>query len=540
MHLPHLSIDKASDQLFVMDRQARIVNVNESACQTLGFQRRELLSMSFADIDAFVSIEVWEKLWAELDTNQTLQFESEHRIKNGSLIPVGIQSRLITLDGRKYVCSIVKQLTGQHRETPEHQEINERFRILFEYAAVGMARVSLNGEFLQVNDAFCRMVGYSREEILAKTITYQQLTHPEDILPSLDRHQQLLSGQIPSFSLMKRCVSKRGAMIWVNLSVSLLRDSEGGPLYFIGTALDITDSKRKEESQNLAAAVLAHTHDGIFITDLQGRIRQVNPAFVELTGFEEREVLGQTAQALQADLHPEGFVESVWRSLKSKGHWRGEIWGRHKNGKLHPLLMTISAIKDHSSETTGYVAVFSDISKIKESEAQLQFLAHHDPLTGLPNRRLLELRVEHALEIASRNRQPMGILMIDLDHFKAVNDRLGHAAGDELLTVVGLRLSKRLRQMDTLARLGGDEFAVLLETPVDREAAGQVAQALLAELSAPVSLTCGQAIRVEASIGISLFPDHGDRYSGLMQRADAALYQAKNQGRNTFRYFSDL
>jgi diguanylate cyclase (GGDEF)-like protein len=199
-------------------------------------------------------------------------------------------------------------------------------------------------------------------------------------------------------------------------------------------------------------------------------------------------------------------------------------------------MMTISAIGNSAAEAVRYVSVFSDISKLKESEAQLNFLANHDPLTGLANRRLLEMRVEEALEFARRHRQPLSLLIIDLDHFKEVNDKLGHPAGDELLIEVGCRFSQRLRQGDTLARLGGDEFAVLLESPTDRESAGHVAESLLAQLDAPLTLKSGAEIKVRASIGVCWYPDHGERYSDLIQHADAALYHAKRGGRDTFRF----
>jgi diguanylate cyclase (GGDEF)-like protein len=203
-------------------------------------------------------------------------------------------------------------------------------------------------------------------------------------------------------------------------------------------------------------------------------------------------------------------------------------------------LLTVSTIKAYFDKAIRYVGVFSDISKLKEAENQLSFLAHHDPLTGLANRRLLELRVEHALKIARRNRQPLALLMIDLDHFKQVNDNLGHAVGNALLKEMALRFAKRLRHTDTIARLGGDEFAVLLEGPTDREAAGRVAEDLLGGLDIGGAMNGENAMMTGLSIGISLFPEHGDNFSDLLRHADAALYQAKREGRGTFRYFSHL
>lgn len=537
MRLPQLSIDKASDQLFLLDRQGRIIHANETACRFLGYSRAELGAMHFAHIDSLLVPEVWERHWQELEKSRLLRFESEHRKKDGSLALVSIHSRFIELDGQEYICAVAQNQDEQPWEVSEAKESNERFRMLFEYAAVGMTRFSVTGEFLQANDAFCRLTGYDREEILARGITFQQLIFPEDLGAALKQHRQLLDGRLSAPPIEVRYIHKQGGIVWVNLSVSLLRDSFGAPLYFIGTALDISKAKQTEEFQNLASAVFAHTHDGIVITDLEGRIESINPAFTELTGYTEDEVLGQNPKLLKSNRHAPAFYAELWSSLKSKGHWRGEIWNRHKNGEIHPRLMTISAINNSAGEASRYVGVFSDISALKESEAQLNFLAYHDPLTGLANRRMLELRMEHALEVARRGGQRLALLMIDMDHFKEVNDSLGHPAGDALLIAVGQRFSKRLRHADTLARLGGDEFAVLLESPADQDDARRVAEDLLAQLQTPVMLACGTEITASASIGVSWFPDHGKRYSDLMQHADAALYQAKGAGRRTFRLF---
>jgi diguanylate cyclase (GGDEF)-like protein/PAS domain S-box-containing protein len=302
---------------------------------------------------------------------------------------------------------------------------------------------------------------------------------------------------------------------------------------------EVSERKRVEESLRLAATVFEHTHDGVLITDMEQRIQSVNRAFTTLTGYEESEVVGQTPNLLKSGRHGQAFYQALWESLLSQGYWRGEIWNRRKNGEIYPELLTISAVTGTDGQTTSYVGIFADIGKLKESEMQMEFLAYRDPLTNLPNRRLLELRLEHALKLAVRRRQPLALLMIDLDHFKDVNDSLGHPAGDDLLQQVSARFARRLRRDDTLARLGGDEFAVLLESSEDSEDAGLVAQNLIDELADPVRLACGAEVSVGTSIGISLFPQHGECWADLLQHADAALYQVKKEGRNTFRYYTD-
>lgn len=223
-----------------------------------------------------------------------------------------------------------------------------------------------------------------------------------------------------------------------------------------------------------------------------------------------------------------------------RSHWQGEIWNRRKNGETFPELLSISAVKDESGQVSGYVGVFADIAKLKSSEAELGFLAHHDPLTRLPNRLLLLSRLEHSIDLAHRENRLLALLMLDLDRFKDVNDSFGHLAGDELLQQVAVRLTARLRDVDTVTRLGGDEFTVLLEDIAHPEDAARVADAIIIALSEPWQLANGVEVRIGASVGISLFPQqHGNSAAEMLQQADAALYHAKAEGCGRFMYFSE-
>jgi diguanylate cyclase (GGDEF)-like protein/PAS domain S-box-containing protein len=304
---------------------------------------------------------------------------------------------------------------------------------------------------------------------------------------------------------------------------------------------DITERKRIEERLRQASVVFESTREGVIITDAEQRILRVNPAFCELTGYTETEVMGQTPSLLNSGRQGRDFYAEMWASLNAVGHWQGEIWNRRKNGEIYPELLSISAITDDSGQAIGYVGIFADISKIKESEFELEFLAHHDPLTHLPNRLLLFSRLEHSIEQAKRENRQLALLMLDLDRFKDVNDSFGHLAGDELLQQVGGRLTARLRGVDTVCRLGGDEFTVtlLLEDISHPEDAARVANEIIIALSEPWLLAHGEEVRIGVSVGISLFPQHGNTAAELLQHADAALYQAKAEGRGRFMYFSE-
>ncbi len=287
-----------------------------------------------------------------------------------------------------------------------------------------------------------------------------------------------------------------------------------------------------------AAAVFESTREGVVITDLTPRILTVNRAYTEITGYEEAEVVGRNPSLLKSGRQEEAFYQMLWANLLEAGHWQGEIWNRRKNGEIYPQLLTISSVYDGEGLPSHYVGVMTDISQLKQSEARLEHLAHYDPLTDLPNRLLLQSRLEHALEHAERHQQQIAVLFLDLDRFKDVNDSLGHPVGDELLEALARRLGERLREDDTLGRLGGDEFLVLLENLERPEDAAGVAKTLLQLLEQPFSLPSGHEVYVGASIGISLYPDDGLNVTELIKNADVAMYQAKEQGRNTASFYT--
>jgi diguanylate cyclase (GGDEF)-like protein/PAS domain S-box-containing protein len=296
------------------------------------------------------------------------------------------------------------------------------------------------------------------------------------------------------------------------------------------------DALRAQQSLRQHARVFESTSEGVVITDAQGRILAVNQSFLSITGYSESEVLGQNPRILSSGRHDREFYERMWASLVATGQWRGEIWNRRKSGAVYPEWLTISAVTEPDGHTSHYVAVFSDITQIKRAQERLDFLAHHDALTGLPNRLLFQDRLDHAIRRALREGRQLALLFLDLDGFKGVNDTLGHAVGDRLLEVVAERLGKRLRASDTLARLGGDEFLIVLEDDTEAAAAAAAAESCLRLLAAPARIQ-GHEIFISGSIGISLFPADGQDAETLLASADLAMYRAKAEGRNTFQFY---
>ncbi len=297
-----------------------------------------------------------------------------------------------------------------------------------------------------------------------------ELFHPKDqarLRASLER--AVASGQ--PFDMEARLIPNGSRQRWVQITCAPL-GLEDGAIKLLGAVQDITARVEAEKSLRQAARVFESTAEGVIISDPEGHILAVNRAFTEITGYSEEEALGGTPRLLRSGRHDAEFYWAMWDELTRTGQWRGEIWNRHKLGRIYPELLTISAVLDSSGELTHYVGVFSDISQIKRSEAQLEYLAHHDSLTGLPNRSLFQSRLEQCLQRAKRYRREVGLLFLDLDRFKEVNDTLGHHVGDALLQQVAEVLARQVREVDTIARLGGDEFVIILEDiPASRFAA---------------------------------------------------------------------
>ena len=293
----------------------------------------------------------------------------------------------------------------------------------------------------------------------------------------------------------------------------------------------------RDEDARLAETVFNITDSGILITDARGRILRANPAFTRITGYHLDEIEGKRPEFLKSGRHGPEFYKTLWQDLSEKGYWEGEIWNRRKTGEEYVEWLRISAVKRSDGVLSRYVGVFNDITERKQAEEQLTFQATHDLLTGLPNRFLFLDRLETNLNLARRNNHRTALLYVDLDGFKAINDTLGHPAGDALLKESAARMKAVVRSTDTVARLAGDEFVIILPECQTPEDAARIAEKLVATLAAPFSLKEGEA-RVSASIGVALSPDDGTTAEVLLKAADTAMYRAKHGGKNSFVFSS--
>ncbi|MCK4704371.1 MAG: diguanylate cyclase, partial [Gammaproteobacteria bacterium] len=299
----------------------------------------------------------------------------------------------------------------------------------------------------------------------------------------------------------------------------------------------VSEIDHNHQDLQRASLVFENTSEGIIIINDKYEIISINRAFTNITGYTEEEVIGKNPSILSSGKHDKKFFRNMWQSINKTGQWNGEIHNKKKDGEIYTELLNVNTFKDIKGNLTYYIGVFTDISAIKETENKLEYLAHHDPLTDLPNRLLCHARMSHEFQMAKRNKLQVAVLFLDLDMFKIVNDSMGHAKGDLLLQLVAQRINDSLRDEDTIARLGGDEFTIITGSLKSRQDAALVAENTLELFSTPFNIE-GQEVFIGVSIGISIFPDDGENPDILLRNADAAMYRAKSEGRNNYQFYT--
>jgi diguanylate cyclase (GGDEF)-like protein/PAS domain S-box-containing protein len=430
-----------------------------------------------------------------------------------------------------------RKLAGQVRQRTASLTASEQhFRTFFEMASVGVAQIDAKTRrFQRLNKKYCEIVGYSLDEMLRMSFT--DITHPEDLANQLTHIQQLLDGTISEFTIEKRYIHKNGEIVWAFLTASPLWRAGQQPDYILAVIRDISARKNAEERLVFAAKVFDNSIEGIVVTDTEGTIMQVNPAFSKITGYRADEAIGRNPRILKSDKHSPAFYQDMWQQLTDQGQWAGEIWNRRKNGEAYPEWLTISAVKNQQGKTTNFVSIFHDISELVRQQAALEHQAQHDVLTGLPNRFLINDRLEMALQKIKRSGTKLALLYLDLDNFKHINDAFGHTAGDNLLVELSRRLANLMRTGDTIARLGGDEFLILLSEIEQISTVSLIAVRLLDSLKQPF-YEGDIEFFVTGSIGVTIAPDDGSEAVTLVKNADVAMYRAKTLGRNNYQFFA--
>lgn len=413
------------------------------------------------------------------------------------------------------------------------RESNKRDRLLatvVEQSSEAIITTDLNGRITSWNPAAETMFGYPAREAIGMPVA--RLGSDNVAEGPADSCEDEISGKF-----LHR-TTRDGSTIFVTISTTPLLDTFGEESGEIQVIHDVTREKSDHDQLLLWSLVYKHSGEAIIITDNNNRILSVNRSFNQITGYSDSEVIGQNPRLLASGLHGPEFYRDMWQELTKNGFWKGEIWNRRKDGTTYPEWITITTLRDAQGKICNFIAIFSDASTYKEKEARIQFLAHHDALTGLPNRVLLQDRLEQAISKAVREKQRIAVLFIDLDRFKVINDTLGHHVGDLLLKEIARRLGFTVRASDTICRQGGDEFIIILPEIASVSAVAHIAGKLLENISREFQIDA-ERLQITPSIGISLYPDDATDIDTLIRNADAAMYHAKAQGRANYQFFTE-
>jgi diguanylate cyclase (GGDEF)-like protein/PAS domain S-box-containing protein len=417
--------------------------------------------------------------------------------------------------GRQGVTLMVRDSGEIMARAPDWREFMGRSLPAAPYLAPGAAPQG-NFKRVAVLDGVPRLYGYRK--LPQYQLTFVAALPLDEILAGTQRQRQATFATMAVMSLVL------AAMGWLILRSVRARERAERAL---------RDANRE---LSLAGSVFRHTMDAVMVTEIDGTIVSVNPAFTAVTGYTAAEVVGRRPRLLRSGRHDASFYRALFEQLASSGQWRGEIWNRRKDGQSYLEWISISLVRDERGQPLRYVSVSNDVTELRAGDARMRHLAFHDPLTGLPNRTLLLDRIGQGISVAERDGRGMGVMFIDLDRFKPINDTLGHDVGDQLLQQVAQRLSQAVRHSDTVARIGGDEFVVLLEQVDDRVTYVNLAEKLLASLSRPMVLG-PHTLEVGASIGVACYPGDGDDAASLLKHADAAMYVSKASGRGAFHFY---
>jgi diguanylate cyclase (GGDEF)-like protein/PAS domain S-box-containing protein len=509
--------------------------VNQAFAKMHGYRVQEMVGMDLRDTFTADSLARLPAYIAQAHSQGQVVFSADHKRQDGTVFPCEIQ-----LVAHKDGAGRVLYRAAICIDISERRRIEAQNSALL--AAAHDARELLDEVFGRVNDGIVSLDSDWRYQYLnQRAATMLQRQAPENLLGKNIWEEYPEGVGQPFYHAYHAALAEQKVIVieqhyepWDLWFENRIYPSKNGlTIYFT----EITARKKAEIELRQAASLFESTRDAVVFADLSAKAISVNPAFCQVTGYTTADIIGHNVSKVLASDAPRS-EQPFWQPMVQAGYWQGELLYRRKNGDCYPAEMTITTITDAAGDAINYLCVFSDISEVKRNQAQLEWLAHYDALTGLPNRSMLALRLEHAIDVARREGRLLAVLMLDLDRFKDVNDSFGHAVGDELLGKIAGKLAARFRAADTVCRLGGDEFVILLEDLACAEDAARVAGDVIALVSRQWRLSNEAEVRVGCSVGISLCPDHGASASELLQHGDTALYQAKGEGRGRFTFYS--